>query len=106
MRTCIIETTVDNEKSLVKHLPKGVRVQTRKEPFEKLTVELRLEGDGLPNWCEVGKAQQFVVRGVAEALEGGRMRITPGCGIPVQQVHPSLIADESPPDLETGKQKK
>lgn len=97
MRTVIIETTADNEKIIIKHLPEGVRVKTRKEPFEKLTVELRLEGDGLPNWCEVGRNQQFVIRAGAELLEGGKLRLTPGSGIPVQQVHPSLrkSADES-----------
>ena len=52
MRSCIIETTVENRAIIEAHLPPGVKVAAVNKPFERPVVELRLEGDSLPPWAE------------------------------------------------------
>lgn len=89
MRACIVETTRDNELILRRHLPPNVTVAAVNQPFEKVTIELRLEGDGLPAWCEK-TSLGYYMRAVIDVLADGSTRLVPGSGIPVQQVHPDI----------------
>ena len=91
MRTCIIETTRENRAAMEAHLPAGVRVDTVNEPFEKATIELRLTGDGLPAWCE-NRSMGYYMRATAEVHADGTMHLSPGAGIPLQQIHPDIKA--------------
>jgi hypothetical protein len=89
MRSCIIETTVENRAIIEAHLPPGVKVAAVNKPFERPVVELRLEGDSLPPWAEISKANYYM-RAMLDILADGTTRLNPGCGIPVQQIHPDV----------------
>ena len=92
MRSCIIETTRENRPIIEAHLPPGVTLDAVHEPFDKATIMLRLKGDGLPAWCERRNPGDYFVRATAEILDDGILRLSPGCGIPDQQIHPSIKA--------------
>jgi hypothetical protein len=84
-KTVIVQTTKENAPILKWHLPPNVTVAGTLEPFDRDGVDMRLEGDGLPEWCYVANGQRFV-SGVIELLDDGSIRLTPGSGLPVQQV--------------------
>ena len=92
MRSCIIETTRENRPIIEAHLPPGVKVAATNEPFEMTTIMLRLEGDGLPAWCERGQTGDYFTRATVEILEDGKLWLSPGAGMPVQQIHPNVKA--------------
>lgn len=90
MRAVIVETIKENVNIIIRHLPPGITVARQHEPFDRHSaVELRLEGDGLPPWC-VTKDGCFLMRGTLDILADGTVRITPGCGMPVQQIADGL----------------
>lgn len=88
-KSCIVQTTAANAKILQRHLPAGVEVWGSLEYADKDQVNLRLAGEGLPDWCYVAQGA-YLPHAVAELLEGGVLRLIPGSGIPVEQIHPSL----------------
>jgi hypothetical protein len=85
MKCCIIETTKDAAPVLRRHLPHNVGVAGELARFDKDAVELRLEGEGLPEWCYVHNGALFM-RAVVELLEDGQLRFVPGTGLPVNQI--------------------
>ena len=91
MRSCIIETTRENRPIIEAHLPAGVKVATVNEPFDRFTIELRLEGDGLPPWA-VNSDFGYYTRAVAWIQADGSMRLVFGNGLPTEQIHPDVKA--------------
>jgi len=89
MRSCIIETTKENESIIRRHLPEGIHVVSVNEPFDRINIELRLEGDGLPSWCEKGYVGYYA-RAMLDVLADGTTRIIPGAGMPLHQIHPDV----------------
>ena len=92
MRSCIIETTRENRPIIEAHLPPGVTLDAVHEPFDKATIMLRLKGDSLPAWCERRNPGDYFVRATAEIHANGVLWLSPGCGIPDQQIDPSIKA--------------
>ena len=84
-KACIVETTVDNAPILKRHLPPNVGVAQQCAPFGPDKVELCLEGDRLPAWCEVLFGGN-VARATADLLDDGTLRLIPGSGLPMEQV--------------------
>ena len=90
MRSCIIETTPANRPIIEAHLPPGVKVAAFNDPFDRPLIELRLEGYGLPPWTEQHQSSQFYMRATASIDADGDMHLSPGMGVPVQQIHPDV----------------
>ena len=61
MRAVIVGCTKALVPSLIQHLPSGIHVADSQERFDAPWIEMRLEGDGLPEWCEV-TSNQFYAR--------------------------------------------
>jgi hypothetical protein len=51
-RVCLIAVANDILPNLLPILPKGVLLVGQKPCFDRSVTILRLEGDGLPEWCE------------------------------------------------------
>jgi len=87
MRACIITATVANAPILKRHLPPNVTVHSEREfSGRPVIAEIRLEGDGLPPWCESPPDGALLMRATAELLEDGVVRLIPGYGMPEIQV--------------------
>jgi len=89
MKACIISTTAAAAPVLKRHLPTGVVCAGELARIDEDHVQLRLEGDGLPEWCYVAHGGNFP-RGVAELLTDGTLRLIPGSGLPYEQIPANL----------------
>ena len=87
-RVCIVETTAENAPILKNHLPPGVKFTGERDIFDRDGgLELRLDGDGLPEWCELPHAGASFIHAVAWLAEDdGTMWFALGSGIPDVQV--------------------
>lgn len=85
MKCCVIQTSEANLPVLVRHLPPNVKVVGRLLRADTGAAMLRLEGDGLPDWCYVPEHSDYP-RAVAELLDSGELRFIPGSGLPDEQV--------------------
>lgn len=93
-RVCLCEVTPQALVILKRHLPKDVEITLERELPYKDAYEIRLEGDALPDWAIVAPGQYYMKAVVA--LDGnGFLMLTPGSGIPVEQVSSDLLAKEA-----------
>lgn len=51
-RVCLMAVANGFIPSVVANLPPNVAVAARQEHFDRAITNLRLEGDGLPEWCD------------------------------------------------------
>jgi hypothetical protein len=91
-KACVISTTAAASPILKQHLPPNVTVEGELARIDHDAVELRLEGDGLPEWCVVAHNGNYM-RAVAELLEDGTLRLIPGTGLPVQQIPEKFLRE-------------
>lgn len=93
VKTCIIETTIDNAPFLKAHLPAGVEVVDERFRADSGAGQLMLRGEGLPEWCRIGgDSPDIAMWAVAELLDDGTLRLIPGSGLPIEQVPEHLKA--------------
>lgn len=85
MKCCVIQTTEENLPVLVRHMPPNVKEAGRLVRGDTGAAMLRLEGDGLPDWCYVPQFSDYP-RAVVELLDDGTLRFIPGSGLPTDQV--------------------
>ena len=90
MKVCIVETTEANLATIKRCLPHNVGWVGNYKPFDSDIVQVKLNGDGLPPWCEA-VVGSLCPRGVATVLPGGELQIIPGRGLPVEQVPPEEL---------------
>ena len=85
MKACIIEALHENVDAIKAALPSEVVVAAELRALDRDATIMRLEGDGLPVWCQVVPGHLFM-HAFATVLGDGRLDLVPGSGIPVEQV--------------------
>lgn len=61
-RICLLAIATDILDQAIAHLPPGVVVSGQCECFDRAVTLIRVEGDGLPSWCdEPPPGQQYAV---------------------------------------------
>ena len=85
-RVCLMAVANSFLPTVLENLPGGVVVMGRQEHFDRAVTNLRLEGDGLPEWCN--EPPHGAPYAWAAAIFGGDgiLRICP-----VQQSVPPII---------------
>ncbi len=84
-RVCIVQVTDKALPLIEKALPPNVKIAARREAFEYAGWELRLEGDGLPDYCDAPAEGDYYMRAVACVDSYGMLQFSPGRGIPWEQ---------------------
>ena len=59
-RVCMASVSNGCLDLLLHRLPDGVKEEGRRECFDRDVTILRLEGDGLPDWCEATEGSTYV----------------------------------------------
>jgi hypothetical protein len=91
-RFCIVDIREGELDSVRKALPIGVRVAEWRKYFARPGIELRLEGVGLPDWCEVEHRPANALfsnpysHGVIVLEQSGGASIEQGTGLPWKRI--------------------
>lgn len=85
MKSCVCETIEANIPAIEKRLPPNVTIAGRLVRGDTEAAKIRLEGEGLPEWCYVAHIAEYP-RAVVELLDSGELRFIPGSGLPIEQV--------------------
>lgn len=78
-KVCIVRVAPGCVEALKSHLPLGVEAKAERELFDHDFHELRLEGDGLPDWCKTAEGCAFI-RVACWIANDGKMQFAPGGG--------------------------
>jgi hypothetical protein len=93
-RVCLCDVTPQALVILKRHLPKDVEATLEHECQDRDAYQIRLEGSGLPEWATVNSGQYYM-RATLEIRIDRTLYLTPGSGIPLEQVPADLLAEEA-----------
>lgn len=87
-RICLISVANDVLDAVLERLPEGVVLTHRIEAFDRPVSTVRLEGPGLPDWCDVHPDGAIYAWGQAILFGDGSLGILPSPPAPMQPASP------------------
>lgn len=82
-KVCLIEVTTEAwpvfHEWFTNHLPRHIVLSGRRKRWDRDTVDVKLEGAGLPEWCAVQEGAPYV-RAVA-SVRNDQLCLAPGTGM-------------------------
>lgn len=75
-KALLLSVSAEIIETILAHLPEGVLCTAQRPAFEFNGFDVRLEGEGLPDWCKVHEGQNYM-RGHAVLGEDKILRFYP-----------------------------